>query len=91
MTRHRLDPVSLVFGIAFTALGVVLLDSDVDVASLSGRWLLPLPLLFAGVALAAVGIGRLRDRPSADAAPEPGEASSEPSSDRPERADPAAG
>jgi predicted YcjX-like family ATPase len=60
MKRHPLDPFSLVFGIMFAGLGGLLLNTEIDVADFSGRWLLPLPLLFVGFLFVAFGLNRLR-------------------------------
>jgi hypothetical protein len=60
MRRHPLDPFSLVFGIMFAGLGGLLLNTEIDVADFSGRWLLPLPLLFVGFLFVAFGLNRLR-------------------------------
>ncbi|HEX2057874.1 MAG TPA: hypothetical protein VHI71_05845 [Actinomycetota bacterium] len=65
MKRHPLDAFSLVFGLTFTALGALFLDTDVDVADLAGAGWLPLPLLILGLFLLAVGLDRARsDRTS---------------------------
>jgi hypothetical protein len=65
MRRHELDPVSLVFGFAFTAAGTLFLAGRVDQA-VRLRWLWPVLLL-------ALGLGILLDlntrRPEASAAP----------------------
>ena len=60
MKRHPLDSFSLVFGIMFTVLGGLLLNTDIDIAALSGRWLLALPLFFLGMLFAAFGLNRVR-------------------------------
>ena len=72
MKRHPLDPFSLVFGIMFAGLGGLLLNTEIDVADFSGRWLLPLPLLFVGFLFVAFGLNRLR-RSREIAAPEASE------------------
>jgi hypothetical protein len=65
MRRHELDPVSLVFGFAFTAAGTLFLAGRLDQA-VRLRWLWPLLLL-------ALGLGILLDlntrRPKAPAEP----------------------
>lgn len=79
MKRHRLDPFSLTFGLAFTVLGLVMLDPDVDAVDLVGAGWLPAPLVLAGVILLAVGIDRARsgrvavseDHPPAEDGAEP--------------------
>jgi hypothetical protein len=50
MRRHELDPVSLVFGFAFTALGLVFLFGGADQA-LRLRWVWPLLLLGLGAGI----------------------------------------
>jgi hypothetical protein len=65
MRRHELDPVSLVFGFAFTAAGALFLAGRLDQA-VRLRWLWPVLLL-------ALGLGVLLDlntrRPKASAEP----------------------
>lgn len=63
MKRHPFDPFSFVFGISFTALGSVLLNSNIDFADISGPWMLPLPLIFVGLLLGAVAVSRLERKP----------------------------
>jgi hypothetical protein len=63
--RHPLDAVSLVFGFAFTAAGLLFLAGQLDEA-LRLRWLWPVLLLVLGVGI-LVDVGR---RPREDA-PEP--------------------
>ena len=60
MKRHPLDPFSLIFGIMFAVLGGLLLNTHVDIAALSGRWLLVLPLFFVGLMFVASGMNRVR-------------------------------
>jgi hypothetical protein len=50
MRRHELDPVSLVFGFAFTAAGLLFLAGRVDQA-VRLRWLWPVLLLALGLAI----------------------------------------
>jgi hypothetical protein len=65
MRRHELDPVSLVFGFAFTSAGLLFLAGRLDQA-VRLRWLWPVLLL-------ALGLGVLLDlntrRPKASAEP----------------------
>ncbi|MFN2589090.1 MAG: hypothetical protein ABR613_13375 [Actinomycetota bacterium] len=78
MKRHRFDPFSFVFGITFSGPGAAFLDSDVDVADLTGAGWLPLPALVAGLLLLAVGLDRSRGGravPPAEAAPDAGDES----------------
>ena len=61
MKRHRLDPFSLIFGLTFAGLGLVLLDTDLDVGDVPGAGWLMLPLVLAGLFLLAVGVDRARN------------------------------
>ncbi len=71
MKRHPLDAVSLVFGITFAAIALLLLDTDNNVGDLSGPWIFPLPLLFLGLVLAAVGLSRISAPSQVAAEPTP--------------------
>ena len=59
MKPHRFDPVAFAFGLLFLLAGGALLSGKIDLADLSGRGILVLPVLFVGVLLVAVGIRRL--------------------------------
>jgi hypothetical protein len=59
MKPHRFDPVSFAFGLLFFLAGGALLSGEIDLADLSGRGILVLPVLFVGVLLVSVGIRRL--------------------------------
>lgn len=59
MKQHRFDPVSFAFGLLFLLTGGALLSGEIDLADLSGRGILVLPVLFVGVLLVSVGIRRL--------------------------------
>lgn len=59
MKPHRFDPVSFAFGLIFLLTGGSLLSGEVDMADLSGRGILVLPVLFGGVLLVSVGIRRV--------------------------------
>ena len=61
MRRHELDPVSLTFGFAFTALGLLFLIGRADQA-LRLHWVWPLLLLALGVGV-LVDVTRSRPRP----------------------------
>jgi hypothetical protein len=50
MRRHQLDPLSLLFGLLLTGLGLVFLADRVDLA-LRARWLWPVLLLGVGVTI----------------------------------------
>jgi hypothetical protein len=59
MKLHRFDPVSFSFGLLFLLIGVALLSGEVDLAALTGRGILVLPVFFVGVLLVSVGVRRL--------------------------------
>lgn len=59
MKSHRFDPVAFAFGLLFLLTGGALLSGRIDLADLSGRGILVLPVLFVGVLLVSVGIRRL--------------------------------
>jgi hypothetical protein len=62
---HRFDPVAFAFGLLFLLAGGALLSGEIDLADLSGRGILVLPVLFVGVLLVSVGVRRvLGDRAS---------------------------
>jgi hypothetical protein len=65
MRRHELDPVSLVFGFAFTAAGLLFLAGGVDQA-VRLRWLWPLLLLALGLGI-LLDLGGRRTQAAADA------------------------
>ena len=74
MKPHRFDPVSFTFGLLFALTGVSLLSGEIDLADLSGRGILVLPVLFLGVLLVSVGVRRmLGDRNPAADSDEPAE------------------
>ena len=64
MRRHDLDPVSLVFGFAFTGLGLLFLIGQADQA-LRLRWVWPLLLLALGAGI-LLDVTRNRSRPASD-------------------------
>jgi hypothetical protein len=66
MRRHELDPVSLVFGFAFTAAGALFLAGHVDQA-VRLRWLWPLLLLALGLGI-LLDVTARRPRESAEPA-----------------------
>jgi hypothetical protein len=77
---HRFDPVAFAFGLLFLLTGGSLLSGEIDLADLSGRGILVLPVLFVGVLLVSVGIRRLlgdRASPSESASAEETEAATE--------------
>jgi hypothetical protein len=69
MRRHELDPVSLVFGFAFTAAGTLFLAGRLDQA-VRLRWLWPLLLLALGFGI-LLDLNARRPTAPADAADEP--------------------
>lgn len=69
MKRHRFDPYTFVFGVTFLVLGLLFLDTDVDVSSLAGGGWIPLPAVVLGLLLLAVGLDRAR--PARSDAPVP--------------------
>jgi hypothetical protein len=74
MKPHRFDPVSFAFGLLFLLTGASLLSGEIDLADLSGRGILVLPVLFLGVLLVSVGVRRvLGDRDPAAVSDEPAE------------------
>ena len=70
MRRHELDPISLIFGFAFTGLGVLFLIGQADQA-LRLRWVWPILLLALG---AAILLDVTRGRPTTDPAAAPDDA-----------------
>lgn len=63
MKPHPFDPVSFAFGMLFLGIGVPLASGEFDLADLSGRGIVMLPVLFLGVLLVAIGTRRvLADR-----------------------------
>jgi len=86
MRRHELDPVSLVFGFAFTSAGLLFLVGRLDQA-VRLRWLWPLLLL-------ALGLGVLLDlnarRPKAPVEPADEADTAEPLAAEAPEAEPAA-
>lgn len=71
MKPHPFDPVSFAFGMLFLGIGVALVSGEFDLADLSGRGIVMLPVLFLGVLLVAIGIRRvLGDRVRTDVDPE---------------------
>jgi hypothetical protein len=81
MRRHELDPVSLVFGFGFTALGLLFLIGRADDA-FRLRWMWPLLLLVLGAAI-LLDIARGRGR----TVPAPAELSTAPEGEAQEAVD----
>jgi len=76
--RHELDPLSLVFGLMFTAAGALFMSARLDFTDLNGEWLWPIPLVVVGVVMLVSALTRRDDEPGYFAEPEP-EAEPEPS------------
>jgi cytochrome c-type biogenesis protein CcmH/NrfF len=73
MKRHALDPVSLVFGLMLTGLGLAFLVARIDIANTNLRWVWPLPLLALGALMIVLGARRTTETAtSADDARIPG-------------------
>ena len=68
MRRHELDPISLTFGFAFAALGLLFLLGQADQA-LRLHWVWPLLLLALGAGI-LFDVLRGRGRPDPEAGPE---------------------
>jgi hypothetical protein len=67
MRRHEMDPLSLVSGLMFTAIGAVFLFGRVDVASAGAQWVWPALLVTAGALLMVLTVRPAREnrRPAA--------------------------
>jgi hypothetical protein len=88
MRRHALDPVSLVFGFAFTAAGVLFLAGQLDQA-IRLRWLWPVLLLALGLGI-LLDLGTRREQaPAHPAAAEPEPVVADPAAAEPAAAEPA--
>lgn len=55
MTRHRLDPISLVAGLVFAAIGLLSLFTSLNGADIGIRWVWPLPVIVLGLLLLTIG------------------------------------
>jgi hypothetical protein len=51
MNRHRVDLVSLLFGVAFTGLGIGFLTDSIRLTEIRGDWLMPALAVIAGVSI----------------------------------------
>ena len=60
MQRHELDPLSLVGGLLFAALGVLFLLDAADALTVQARWVWPILLIGLGVG------GLVSSRPRSD-------------------------
>ncbi len=67
MKRHSLDPLSLVFGLLFTAMALTFLGGNRSVADLGAARLWPIPIIAVGMLVFLYGAKRLfRPKPVAD-------------------------
>jgi hypothetical protein len=62
MERHRMDPLSLSFGVGFAAAGIALLTTDLGLSDLHPRSWWPIPVLFLGGWLLLAALNRTRER-----------------------------
>ncbi|MGH2752162.1 MAG: hypothetical protein ACRDK3_15010 [Actinomycetota bacterium] len=70
MRRHDIDPLSLVFGLMFTAAGALFMSANLDFSDLKGEWIWPVPLVLLGIVLLVSALTRRDDEPlRADSAP----------------------
>jgi hypothetical protein len=81
--RHELDPLSLVFGLMFTAAGALFLSANLELTDLNGEWLWPVPLVIVGVVMLVSALTRRDDEP-VFAEPEPVHPEPEPRPGHPE-------
>jgi hypothetical protein len=72
VTRHRLDPISLVAGVVFASIGLLSLFTNLNGADIGVRWIWPLPVIVLGLLLLTIGdhdegsSGAAEERRSAD-------------------------
>lgn len=74
MSRHRIDPVSLVFGVLFALFGAVLAFSDVRWEKAETGWVIPVVFVLVGSAILWSTLRRLQLEPYGEdqvAVPEP--------------------
>ena len=65
MQRHKLDPISLFFGLFFIGVAAWVVAIDSPLWSFQARWLWPAALLAAGtLVFGSVAVGALRGRDS---------------------------
>jgi hypothetical protein len=62
MERHRMDPLSLSFGVGFAAAGIALLTTELGLSDLHPRSWWPIPVLFLGGWLLLAALNRTRER-----------------------------
>lgn len=73
MNPHPIDPLSLISGVLFVAVGAIAIAGQLHLALVTADWFWPGVLLAAGTGLLlTVGIGgrKQHDDPPADAAPD---------------------
>jgi hypothetical protein len=58
MRRHGLDPLSLVFGGVFAAVGLVFLFATVDISRVPPAWSWPIPLMLVGALIIVLAARR---------------------------------
>lgn len=75
MRRHDIDPLSLVFGLMFTAAGALFLSANLSFGDFSGEWVWPIPLVLGGTVMLISALTRRDD----EAEPDELETSEEPS------------
>jgi hypothetical protein len=61
MERHRMDPLSLSFGVGFAGAGLALLTTELGLADLHPRSWWPIPVLFLGGWLLLAALNRTRE------------------------------
>lgn len=66
MERHRMDPWSLAFGIAFLVAGIALAVIDIDISDLRPQLWWPFPVVFVGLLLLLVALNRTRAHDDAE-------------------------
>ena len=81
MRRHQFDPISFVFGVMFTVVGLAFLSGRVDLGDLHLRWLWPVPLIVVGLAL-LVSTRKREARPLSGVPAPASQASPEPARDQ---------
>lgn len=67
MERHRIDLVSLFFGLLFVGLAVTGMFGDEGIAALEARWVWPVLLVAGGLAIVGFSVGRSSRRADGDA------------------------
>jgi hypothetical protein len=75
VTRHRLDPISLVAGLVFAVIGLLSLFTSLDGSDIGVRWVWPLPVIVLGLLLLTIGDHDEDSTGAAGAADEPEEIS----------------